>query len=115
VHFGLTNDCLAIGARLWEVVVKLRGDTARPDKLKHRGEFLRQKVTYAGDDATIPEESSLDYLLPAGTDTPVLDMRANALPVNVLRLNYWDIHTVLIKPPEHVEQAPDVKVVGTGD
>jgi hypothetical protein len=39
----------------------------------------------------------------------------NAIPVNVLSLNYWDLETLLLKPPEKTEQAPAVKGVGSGD
>ena len=115
VRFGMANECLKIGTQMWEVVMKLRNDTTRPEKLKHRGEFLRQKLTYASDGDSVPEESSLDYLLPASPNAATLDTQSNAIPVNVLRLNYWDIQTILLKPPEKVEQAPEVKVVGTGD
>ena len=115
VRYGIANECLKIGTQMWEVVMKLRGDTLRPDKLKHRSEFLRQKLTYASDQDSVPEESSLDYLLPFAPNAASLDVRVNAIPVNVLRLNYWDIQGILLRPPEKVEQAPEVKVVGTGD
>ena len=115
VRYGMANDCLKIGTQMWEVVMKLRNDTARPEKLKHRSEYLRQKLTYASDGDSVPEESSLDYLLPWSANAPTLDLRVNAIPVNVLRLNYWDIQNILLKPPEKVEHVPAVKVVGTGD
>lgn len=115
VRYGIANECLKIGTQLWEVVMKLRNDTLRPEKLKYRSEFLRQKLTYASDQDSVPEESSLDYLLPSAANAPTLDQRVNAIPVNVLRLNYWDIQGILLRPPEKVEQAPEVKVVGSGD
>jgi predicted nuclease with TOPRIM domain len=116
VNYGMPNDCLAIGAQLRDVVLKLRADTARPEKLKLRVEYLRQKVTYAGAEDTVPEESSLDYMLPSAANSPAIDTRANAMPVNVMSLNYWDIQNLLLKPPEKPEAAqPDIKVVGTGD
>lgn len=115
VRYGIANECLKIGTQMWEVVMKLRGDTMRPEKLKHRSEFLRQKLTYASDQDSVPEESSLDYMLPFAPNSAALDSRVNAIPVNVLRLNYWDIQGILLKPPEKAEQAPVVKVVGTGD
>ena len=114
VNFGMTNDCLAIGAQLREVVLKLRNDSTRPEKLKHRSEHLRQSAAYTGD-ATIPDESSLDYLLPPAANAAAIDTRANAIPVNVLRLNYWDVQALLLTPPEKAEAQPVIKVVGSKD
>jgi len=114
VNFGMTNDCLTIGTQLREVVLKLRNDSARPEKLKHRGEHLRESATYAGD-STVPEESSLDYLLPTLSNASAIDTRANAIPVNVLRLNYWDLQALMLKPPEKAEAQPLVKVIGVKD
>jgi hypothetical protein len=115
-YFGLANDCLTMGVKMWEVVVKLKNDTLRTEKLKHRSEFLRQKLTYASDADCVPEESSLSYLLPSAPNAASIDTNLNAIPVNVLALNYWDIQTLLLKPPEEkVEQAPAVKVIGSGD
>ncbi len=116
VHFGMANECLKIGTQMWEVVMKLKADTLRPEKLKHRTEFLKQKLTYASDADCFPEEASMDYLLPTAHNSAVLDQSVTAIPVNVLRLNYWDLQNVLLKPPEKTEQAaPAVKVVGSGD
>jgi len=115
VHFGMANDCLKIGAQMWEVVMKLKSDTLRPEKLKHRAEYLRQKLTYASDQDSVPETHSVDYLLPSSSSSATLDMSLSAIPVNVLGLNYWDLETLLLKPPEKTEQAPAVKGVGGGD
>jgi hypothetical protein len=95
------------------VVMKLKADTLRPEKLKHRAEFLRQKLTYVSDQDSIPEEHSLDYLLPSSTNSAALDTTVTAIPVNVLHLNYWDLQNLLLKPAEKAEQAPaSVKGVG---
>jgi hypothetical protein len=115
VNFGGANECLKIGAQMWEVVMKLKADTLRPDKLKHRAEFLRQKLTYASDQESVPETHSLDYLLPSAANAAVLDTSVTAIPVNVLDLNYWDLQNLLLKPPEKTEQAPGVKGVAGGD
>jgi hypothetical protein len=112
VHFGMANDCLKIGAQMWEVVMKLKADTLRPEKLKHRAEYLRQKLAYASEQDSVPEPHSLDYLLPSAANAAVLDTSVTAMPVNVLNLNYWDLETLLLKPPEKTEQAPTVKGVG---
>lgn len=114
VNYGNLNDCLAITGNMWEVVMKLKKDTARPEKLKHRSDYLRQKLSYANDGETVPEESSLDYMLPFSPNGATLDMSVNAIPVNVLHLNYWDIQNLLLRPPEKLEQAaPSVKAIGT--
>ena len=116
VNFGGANECLKIGAQIWEVVMKLKADTLRPEKLKHRAEFLRQKLTYANEQDSIPEEHSLDYLLPSSANSAALDTTVTAMPVNVLHLNYWDLQNLLLKPAEKTEQAPaSVKSVGSGD
>lgn len=116
VHFGMANDCLKIGAQMWEVVMKLKADTLRPDKLKHRAEYLRQKLTYATDQDSVPEPHSMDYLLPSAANSAALDTTVTAMPVNVLNLNYWDLENLLLKPAEKAEQAaPGGKGVGTGD
>lgn len=116
VHFGMANDCMKIGAQMWEVVMKLKSDTLRPEKLKNRAEFLRQKLTYASDQDSVPEEHSLDYLLPSSANSAALDTTVTAMPVNVLHLNYWDLQNLLLKPAEKAEQAPaSVKGVGSGD
>ena len=112
VNYGSLNDCLAITANLWEVVMKLKKDTSRPEKLKNRSEYLRQKLSYANDGETIPEESSLDYMLPFSPNAATLDLSVNAIPVNVLHLNYWDIQSLLLRPPEKQEPLPSVKAVG---
>ncbi len=88
VNFGGANECLKIGAQMWEVVMKLKADTLRPDKLKLRAEFLRQKLTYANDQESIPEEHSLDYLLPSDINSTALDTTVTAIPVNVLHLDF---------------------------
>jgi hypothetical protein len=116
VNFGGANECLKIGAQMWEVVMKLRADTLRPEKLKHRAEYLRQKLTYASDQDSVPEQHSLDYLLPSSANSASLDTTVTAMPVNVLNLNYWDLESLLLKPTEKAEQAaPGGKGVGTGD
>ncbi|HET7649396.1 MAG TPA: hypothetical protein VFL15_01680 [Gammaproteobacteria bacterium] len=112
VNFGMANECLKIGNQIYEVVIKLRGDKTRPDKLKHRTEFLRQKALFSSEQDTIPEETCLDYMLPASKSGPTIDTEAHALAVNVLRLNYWDIQTLLLKPPEKAEKQPEIKVSG---
>ena len=116
VNFGMAADCLKLGTQIWEVVNKLRGDALRGERLKQRSDYLRQKLSYASDADSVPEESSLDYMLPSAPNSAALDVQVNAIPVNVLRLNYWDLETLLLKPPEKVEQQePAVKVVGSGD
>jgi hypothetical protein len=113
VHFGMANECLKIGAQMWEVVMKLKADTLRLDKLKHRAEYLRQKLSYTSDQDSVPEPHSLDYLLPSAANGAVLDTAVTAIPVNVLHLNYWDLENLLLKPAEKAEQAPPaVKGVG---
>jgi hypothetical protein len=114
VNFGGANECLKIGAQMWEVVMKLKADTLRPEKLKHRAEFLRQKLTYASDQDSVPEEHSLDYLLPSAANSALLDTTVTAIPVNVLHLNYWDLQNLLLKPAEKTDSAPAVKSV-SGD
>jgi hypothetical protein len=115
-YFGLANDCLAMGMKLWDVVVKLKNDTLRADKLKHRSEYLREKLSYASDADSVPEESSVGYVLPSTPNSATINTQINAIPVNVMVLNYWDIQTLLLKPPEDkAEQAPAVKVIGSGD
>jgi hypothetical protein len=111
VNFGGANECLKIGAQMWEVVMKLRADTLRLEKLKHRAEYLRQKLTYASDQESLPEVHSLDYLLPSAANSAVMDTSVTAIPVNVLDLNYWDLENLLLKPPEKTEQVPSVKSV----
>ena len=115
VNFGGANECLKIGAQIWEVVQKLRADTLRPDKLKHRTEFLRQKLTYASDQDSVPELSSLDYMLPFAANAATLDDTfTKTIPVNVLRLNYWDLETLVLKPAGKTEQAPAGNDIGFG-
>jgi len=115
VYFGMGNDCLKFGVQMWEVVMKLKDDKLRADKLKHRSEYLREKLTYASEADSVPEEASLDYLLPSAANMAQLDTGVTAIPVNVLRQNYWDIQTLLLKPPEKAEQSPAVKGIGSGD
>ena len=113
VNFGGANECLKIGAQMWEVVMKLKSDTMRLEKLKHRSEYLRQKLTYASDQDSIPEEHSLDYLLPGAANSPQLDTTIMAsIPVNVLHQNYWDLQNLLLKPAEKAEPASATKGVG---
>ncbi|MGA9851676.1 MAG: hypothetical protein WBR15_01940 [Gammaproteobacteria bacterium] len=100
VNFGLLNDCLTIGTRIYEVVVKLRSDKARPEKLRFRSEHLRSNASYASDSDTVPEESCLDYIPRASLSAPTIDAEAQPLGANVLRLNYWDIQNILLKSPE---------------
>lgn len=116
VNYGGTNDCLAIATSMWEVVMKLKQDTARPEKLKNRSEYLRQKLTYANDDESVPEESSLDYMLPFSPNGATLDLSVNAIPVNIFHLNYWDIQSLLLRAPEKADQAaPPIKTVANAD
>ncbi|HET7923199.1 MAG TPA: hypothetical protein VFM15_10640 [Gammaproteobacteria bacterium] len=112
VNFGMANECLKAGTQVYEVVMKLRHDKTRPDKLKHRTEFLRGKAVYKGDEDTIPEESCLDYLMPSSQTAPTIDAEARAVALNVLAQNYWDIQTLLLKPPEKAEQKPQAQVSG---
>src|ERR1700748_3055550 len=98
VNFGGANECLKIGAQMWEVVMKLKADTLRPEKLKHRAEYLRQKLTDASDRDSVPETHSLDSLLPSAANSAALDTTVTAMPVNVLNLNYWDLENLLLKP-----------------
>lgn len=112
VNFGMANECLKIGNQIHEVVLKLRNDKNRPEKLKHRTEYLRQKAVFTNAQDTIPEESCLDYLMPASKSEPTIDTEAHAVAVNVLRLNYWDVQTLLLKSPEKAEKQPEVQVSG---
>ena len=100
VHFGLLNDCLAIGNHIYEVVVKLRSDRTRPEKLRFRAEHLRSVATYASDQDTVPEESCLEYIPQTSGAAPTIDAEAEAVAINVLRLNYWDIQSILLRPAE---------------
>lgn len=99
VNFGLLSDCLIIGNHVYEVVVKLRADKARPEKLRFRAEYLRRISAYGSDNDTVPEESCLDYILPASQTAPTIDAEAQPVGANILRLNYWDIQNILLKPP----------------
>lgn len=114
VNFGLLNDCVAIGHHIFEVVVKLRRDKARPEKLRYRTEYLRRIASYTADTDTIPEESCLDYIPPSSTSAPTIDADAQALATNILRLNYWDIQNILLKPavPDKESQS---KIVGIAE
>lgn len=116
VNYGSTADCLAIATSMWEVVMKLKKDTSRPEKLKNRSEYLRQKLSYANDGESVPEESSLDYMLPFSPNGATLDLSVNAIPVNVVHLNYWGIQSLLLRAPEKAEPAaPPVKTVASAD
>lgn len=114
VNFGLLNDCMAIGNHIYEVVIKLRSDKTRPDKLRFRTEHLRNIATYTSDDDTIPEESCLDYIPQASQTAPTIDAEAQPIGANVLRLNYWDIQNILLKPPEP-EQTPESRTTSFAD
>jgi hypothetical protein len=98
VHFGLLQDCLTIGNHIYEVVVKLRSDKSRPEKLRFRTEHLRATASYASDGDTVPEESCLEYIPQTSRAAPTIDAEAAAVAINVLRLNYWDIQNLLLKP-----------------
>ena len=102
VHFGLLNDCLMIGNHIYEVVVKLRSDRTRPEKLRFRAEYLRSVATYASDRDTVPEESCLEYIPQTSGAAPTIDAEAEAVAMNVLRLNYWDIQNILLRPAEAI-------------
>ncbi|MDE2234103.1 MAG: hypothetical protein KGL13_02210 [Gammaproteobacteria bacterium] len=99
VNFGLLNDCLIIGNHIYEVVVKLRGDKTRPEKLRFRVEHLRRGATYASDSDTVPDEACLDYISLASQTAPTIDAEAQPVGVNILRMNYWDIQGILLMPP----------------
>ena len=99
VNFGLLNDCLTIGNHIYEVVVKLRGDKTRPEKLRFRVEHLRRCATYASESDTVPDEAGLDYISLASQTAPTIDAEAQPVGVNILRMNYWDIHGLLLMPP----------------
>ncbi|HSN16874.1 MAG TPA: hypothetical protein VLV87_01580 [Gammaproteobacteria bacterium] len=115
VNFGGANDCLKIGAQMWEVVMKLKADTLRAEKLKHRAEFLKQKLTYASDQDSVPELASLDYMLPFAPNAATLDDTfTKTLPVNVLRQNYWDLETLLLKTPGKADEPTAGNDVGFG-
>jgi len=104
VNFGLLNDCLTIGNHIYEVVVKLRADKARPEKLRFRVEHLCRNATYASETDTVPEESCLDYIpLPSQT-APTIDAEAQPVGINILRLSYWDIESILLKPPAPAQE-----------
>lgn len=98
VHFGLLNDCLAIGNHIYEVVVKLRTDKARPEKLRFRTEHLRTIASYASEQETVPDESCLEYIPRTSHAAPTIDAEAEAVAMNVLRMNYWDIQNLLLMP-----------------
>lgn len=98
VNFGLLNDCLTIGNHIYEVVVKLRGDKTRPEKLRFRVEHLSRGASYASDKESIPDESCLDYISLASQSAPTIDAEAQPLGVNILRMNYWDIQSILLRP-----------------
>lgn len=118
VNFGLGMDVIGIGNQLREVVLKLRADTTRPEKLKLRAEYLRQKLTYKSAEDTVPEDSSMDYMLLNAANSAALDTLTNALPLNVLHMNYWDVQSVLLQPPQKQQEEqpmPDIKVIGSGD
>lgn len=108
VNFGLLNDCLTIGNHVYEVVVRLRGDKMRPEKLRFRVEHLRRTATYASDIDSVPEESCLDYISLPSQTAPTIDAEAQPLGINILRLNYWDIQNILLMPP-----APETKSKST--
>lgn len=105
VNYGLLNDCLTIGNHVYEVVVKLRADRNRPEKLRFRVDHLRRNATYASDADSVPEESCLDYISLPSQTAPSIDAEAQPLATNVLRMNYWDIQSILLMPPAPIEAA----------
>jgi uncharacterized protein YukE len=115
VNFGLLNDCLTIGNHVYEVVVKLRADKTRPEKLRFRAEHLRRTATYASDNDTVPEESCLDYIALPSQTAPTIDAEAQPTGINTLRLNYWDIQNILLNPPPAAEQDVKPKPVAQSD
>ena len=115
VNFGGANECLKIGAQIWEVVQKLRADTLRPEKLRHRAEFLKQKLTYVSDQDSVPELSSLDYMLPFAPNAATLDDTfTKTLPVNVLRQNFWDLEMLVLKTPGKADEHAHGNDIGFG-
>lgn len=115
VHFGLLQDCLAIGNHIYEVVVKLRSDKARPEKLRFRTEYLRSIASYASEQDTVPEASCLDYIPQTSHSAPTIDAEADSVAINVLRLNYWDIDNILLKPSAPVAAAPHVSAANNAE
>ena len=72
---------------------------------------LCRNATYASENDTVPEESCLDYIpLPSQT-APTIDAEAQPVGINVLRLSYWDIESILLKPPSPAQETHPKAVV----
>lgn len=101
-HYGSAEDCANLDRSIRERLLTFRSRSLDGSMIRRRTERLRKKVRYASDDDTVPLAETVnsideDAQLLAG-DGPVRGFD-QPVPVNVLVLDYWNLGSVLLKPP----------------
>src|SRR5699024_11158295 len=96
-HFGLADECLALGRKIRELVARARSERNISDALRRRAKYLHGSLRFE-QDAPVPIEGSLrsfpDRIADAGG---ALNSTAEEIRVNVLTLDYWGLSQVLLR------------------
>lgn len=97
-NYGSPQECLAMEKPIADAVARLKSDPQRAERLKRRGDHLRQTVQFAGNTDTIPDPQGLSRIaLTLGSTSQSIDALRGDLLVNVLEQGYWDVDELLLK------------------
>ncbi|HEX6927635.1 MAG TPA: hypothetical protein VF267_00180 [Gammaproteobacteria bacterium] len=97
-HYGTPRECLAMEKPIMDAVGRLKSDPKRAERLKRRGDHLRQTVQFKGNTDTIPDAQGISRIaLSLGSTNLSIDALRGDLLVNVLEQGYWDVDELLLK------------------
>ncbi|HEX7046902.1 MAG TPA: hypothetical protein VF275_04970 [Gammaproteobacteria bacterium] len=96
--YGTPQECLSMEKPIADAVARLKSDPKRAERLKRRGDHLRQYVQFTGNTDTIPDAQSLSRIvLSLGSTSMSIDAVRGDLLVNVLEQGYWNVDELLLK------------------
>lgn len=97
INFGTPQECLAIEKPIRDAIASLKKDEKRGERLKRRGDHLRQNVQFAGNADSIPESHTLTRItLALGGSGQTIDTVRGDLLVNVLEQGYWNLDELML-------------------
>jgi len=97
IHFGLADECLEFDRKARELVARARGERHLGDLLRRRAKYLHKRLRFS-EGATIPQTESVNFFPGRIIENDgSLNDYSEAIPVNVLALNYWGIKDTLLR------------------
>lgn len=100
-RIGTNEECLAMLRPIRDIVMRLKQDDRRAERLQRRLEHLRQLVSYEGNADTVPDKPGMARIAKSPGVTDSFHIVDADIPINVLEMDFWSINTLLLPPLEN--------------